>query len=389
MNFLKKYPTSLIGDNHEFVLNKKSRKLIIFFTGTGAPKGYFNFYNERKKLDCNILFINNGENEWYQEGIPSLGTASFEETLLIIKQWIVYLKIYEVYTCGSSMGAYGAMLYGIHLNNSKILAFAPEIELMKIGGRTESHMKKGQKIQYDLINKLKESTSAITIYAGENDPIDIYHASLLNSFLDFPNIKVYSICDKGHNFAVYYRDKNLLSPLLKDFIDNKDMYPLEIRGKACDIDGFPEAYYWQYYYFKQKKYLESQKYGEEAISKYTTSSFAQYMLGIAYTQLNDLALGLTHLSIARSLAPTNLEYQFAVANCLRRMGNLEKAKYLHHKILQVNKDFAKSHYDLSIIYQKNGDMKGAIARAKYAHHIEPKNASFKKRVDKLAKIQEK
>lgn len=161
------------------------------------------------------------------------------------------------------------------------------------------------------------------------------------------------------------------------------------EGNACTIDGFAEAYYRQYHHIKNKEWELSLKFGKIAVEKYNTCAYAQYMLGLSYLQTSRFVEALQHLSIARSLVPTNLEYQFTIANCMRRMGHLAKARYLHQKTLQINKDHVKTHYDLSILYAKTGDKKGAIARAKHALRLEPKNVSFQKRVDMLTKVKKK
>jgi tetratricopeptide (TPR) repeat protein len=382
-----KKPTKLTGDNHLIIKNKKSKKLIIFFSATGTKANSFNFFAVGNELDCNVLFINNGKNEWYQEGIPSLG-EKFSTVLSKIQKWIDYLGITEVYTCGQSMGAYGALLYGIYLN-AKVLAFGPELELNEEGGRTTTHVKTAIEIKFNIIELISHTSNKIYIYAGEDDPIDIYQVSKVSSFIDFPNISLCTLVEQNHNIAKYLKIKHRLTPLLEDFIANKQMPKMPEEGYACTIDGFSEVYYKQAYNIKNRAWKSSLKYGEDAVQKHPTCPYAQYMLGLAYLQTSRFVEALSHLSVARALVPSNLEYQFTTANCMHRMGHLIKARYLHQKTLQVNKDHAKTHYDLSILYSKMGDTKGAIARAKHALHIEPMNASFKKRVEKLIKVKKK
>jgi len=387
MKSLRK-PTKLTGDNHHLIIKKNSTKLIIFFTGTGAKQGHFFFYGVGQKLDCNVLFINNGLNEWYQEGIPSLGTKTFEKTLIVLKKWIDYLGITEIYTCGQSMGGYGALLYGIHLN-AKVLSIGSEIVLEEEGARSITHVKSPLNINFNLLDLISNASNEIYIYAGEDDPIDIYQSSKVSSLIDFPHVTVFSLVELNHNIAKYLRQKHRLTPLLEDFINNRAMPRMPEEGNACTIDGFAEAYYKQSNHIKNKEWELSLKFGEIAVEKYNTCAYAQYMLGLSYLQTGRFVEALQHLSIARSLVPTNLEYQFTVANCMRRMGHLAKARYLHLKTLQINKDHAKTHYDLSILYAKTGDKKGAIARAKHALRLEPKNVNFQKRVDKLTKVKKK
>jgi len=379
-----KGPTTIKGYNHHFIINQKSKKLIIFFTGTGAQPGHFFFYKAGQQLDCNILFINNGLNQWYQEGIPSLGTKTLSDTINILKDWIEYLNIDDVYTCGASMGAYGAILYGCYLNVN-VLAFGPELTLLEEGSRSISYIQKDQKIHFNLLEIIKLSKNKIYIYVGEDDPIDIYQASKIPSHKDFNNVMIHSVIGVKHSVGQHLKNQNMLLLFLENFINDKELPIIKEEGRACTIKNFPQAYYKQFQEFKAKNWDKSIYYGIKATNKYPTSAYAQNMLGMAYLSSGDSSKALAPLSIARSCNPTNLDYQFSVANYMRRIGMLERARYLHYKILQIDKDFANSHYDLGILFSKLNDGKNALSRVRRAYKLEPTNASFKKQVANFEK----
>jgi len=376
-------PTKITGDNHEFILNEKSEKMIIIFTGTGAKKGHFFFYGSAQKLNINVLFINNGENEWYQNGIPSLGTKSVEETVTVINKWIDYLQIKDVYTCGASMGAYGAILYGYYLD-TRVLAFGPELSLKIEATRSSSFIKSDTLINFDIQELMKLAGKEILIYVGEDDPIDIYQASKITYNQDeFPLVKVCSVYGAEHSVGAFLKAQNKLEDFLTHFILDKPMPALKESGISCTIKDFGIYYYQQYKFFKLRNWSDSLEYGKTSVSKNAINSFAQYMLGMCYIHLGKYEKGLLYLSTARSLAPGRLDYQFGVANCLRRMEHWEQAIDLHLKILKQDDNFAHSHYDLSLIYSKLNDNKRALTRAKYALKLQPNNKSFQKRVTKL------
>jgi len=172
---------------------------------------------------------------------------------------------------------------------------------------------------------------------------------------------------------------------LENFINDKELPFIPAEGHACTINNFPQTYYKQFQEFKAKNWDSSIYYGVKATNKYPTCGYSQNMLGRAYIAAGNSSKALIHLSIARSCDPTNLDYQFSVANYMRRIGMLERARYLHNKILQIDKDYANSHYDLGILFAKLNDGKNALSRVKRAYRLEPTNASFKKQVANFEK----
>jgi len=371
------YPTELMGNNHQIIINNTSKKLVIFFSSFEIKDGRFDFYHEGEKLNSNIIFINNGENEWYQEGVPSLG-STFKEVLTKLKQWINYLDASEIYTCGEAMGGYGAILYGSYLH-SKILAFGTELTLKEARSRSYSMMLKITKINFNLLQLIKNHKNNMYLYAGENDYLDTYSASICKE-LDLQNIVVKSIRDTGYSVSSYLKKKGLLLKVLKSFINHETIENIPEEGEACEILGFAKLYFKQAHSLKNKEWEKSVGYGVRAVSKYPTASRSHNMLGVAYLQISEQLDALGHLSVARSLAPQNLEYQFAVANYMRRTGMLEKSKSLHHKVLEINNNFSKSHYDLALIYAALGDEKNALLSARFALKLNPENKSFKQKV---------
>ena len=369
-------PSNLKGNNHKIIINKKSNKLIIFFSDINTIKNNFDFYEINALLDSNIIFINNGLNEWYQNAIPSLG-SSFQNVLIKIKTWITYLNIKEVYTCGQGMGAYGAILYGLHLRDTKILALSPEINLKQKDSNSFKYMK--NPIYFDLHEIILNSKNNINMYAGEKNAFDINQISQYNNILNFPNINIISIADASHSLKNYFDKNKETCKVIQNFLNNEITSTVINEGFACSSVGFSDLYLIQTVSNKYKKWDESIHYGKEAIKIYPYCANSQYLLAVAYLRLNILDNALIHASLARSILPTNLDYQFIIANILRRRGFLQKSKYLHHKILQNNKQYAKSHYELSLIYAKIGDKKNALARINYARQLEPKNTSFKER----------
>jgi len=90
------FPTPLAGNNHHIFLNESSKKLVLLFSAMNMKAGQFNYKQAGRTLDENVIFLNDTSNQWYQEGIESLGDT-FKTTIETIKQWIKVLNIEEVY----------------------------------------------------------------------------------------------------------------------------------------------------------------------------------------------------------------------------------------------------------------------------------------------------
>ncbi|EOM1368664.1 hypothetical protein ACNBBY_001276, partial [Escherichia coli] len=109
------------GVSHRLI-KKTSNKLLVFFSGTDKKDGRFDFWKSADELPYNILLINNGKNEWYQDSIPGF-SSSISETIEKIKYISEQLGCDEIITIGVSMGGYAASLFGALLD-CRVLAFS-------------------------------------------------------------------------------------------------------------------------------------------------------------------------------------------------------------------------------------------------------------------------
>ncbi len=87
----------------------------------------FDFYGRLKKLEqlsgrkISKILLKDRANSWYQSGIAGLGDT-VDECVAALRQLISTLKPRKVITLGQSMGAYGALVYGLLLGADKAIA---------------------------------------------------------------------------------------------------------------------------------------------------------------------------------------------------------------------------------------------------------------------------
>lgn len=90
----------------------------------------FDFFGRTKKLEIthqrpfNKLFLRDRCNNWYQRGVPGLG-SSVDSTINALTSLIELCQPSKIITIGQSMGGYGAILYGTLLGVNQIVAFGP------------------------------------------------------------------------------------------------------------------------------------------------------------------------------------------------------------------------------------------------------------------------
>jgi pimeloyl-ACP methyl ester carboxylesterase len=90
----------------------------------------FDFYGRLKKLEqasgrhINKVLVRDSGNAWYHRKIAGLG-AHPDETAETLRALIAAIAPSKVITIGQSMGAYGALMYGLLLDVDSVIAFGP------------------------------------------------------------------------------------------------------------------------------------------------------------------------------------------------------------------------------------------------------------------------
>ncbi len=173
---------------HELI-EKGQSDLIIIFSSIDCEPSKFRFYRAFINNNADLLFLNCKNNDWFLNGIPSLG-EDLDSSLLSIKRIIEKNKYERVVTFGSSMGAFGAIMYGSSLNVDKIFAGCPELKLGSDGG-FYSRFNDGK---LDFRDEIRKFSGEVNIFLGEESYFDISQSSYLSS----DNINIYILNGESH-----------------------------------------------------------------------------------------------------------------------------------------------------------------------------------------------
>lgn len=146
---------------------------VVAFSSVNTPKGRFKPYRLVLDSGINAIFVNVPRNNWYQEGIPGISEDAKTSAIILIKR-ARQIGNGKVITFGSSMGAFGAILYADLGDADGCLAFGAENPLGLEGGRYLMHYRGNGHTPYsDISAHINERTAYFTC---EKDEVDLMSA---------------------------------------------------------------------------------------------------------------------------------------------------------------------------------------------------------------------
>jgi hypothetical protein len=182
--------------------------MVIHFSSRHRPAGKFDRFPITG--DVSHIYVNADRN-WYTTGIPGIGNV--EECAVWFKNQIEIARPQKIVTIGSSMGAYGAALFGGILGATTTICFGPEIIL---------------NLDTGLSNQDADCTDAtldVTRYglpenlfliAGCQAPLDIL---ISRHFCQYKQVKVLLYPAESHAVSRYLHKKAKLVPLINSLIN--------------------------------------------------------------------------------------------------------------------------------------------------------------------------
>ena len=162
--------------NYQNVTKKKSSEQVIVFSSINCPEGQFRFYRAFMEQERSVLFLNCKNNSWYLEGVPSLGN-DLSSTLNAISKILLENNFSRISTFGSSMGGYGAILYGAMLGVHSIYAGCPELELGIKGGFYNRY--NSDKPNNPIFDAVKMFNGYLNIFVAEESYVDLVQLECL------------------------------------------------------------------------------------------------------------------------------------------------------------------------------------------------------------------
>lgn len=192
-----------------------SDKLLLIFSALNIRPPKFSLFKKAQTLGINVLFFNSIPCEWYRNGIKGIGDT--EEVVKFIKNLKKEQNISSIYAFGTSMGGYGAILYGALCGAKKIFACCTEPVIGIPGGRTTVAQNNYLYAEYTDLRAV--GLNNIIYLYGQTDPADCIGAYMISSAN--PGNLVFSLPDAGHDVVDRLNSQGHLLPMIKEVINDR------------------------------------------------------------------------------------------------------------------------------------------------------------------------
>jgi len=369
-------------------IDKNSENNILAFSAINIPSGQFQFYKILSESNANLILINSKDNDWYQRGIPGL-----HENIQSCVEYLVKKHNGNGLTIciGSSMGGYGAGLYGAKSNADIVIIFGAEFKLGLPFSRSKLHMPDNVSYQYEDLSKLiKESDNKTQyhIFVGDADIIDIYNATLLS---DASNVKIYNIKNSSHNVTKYIID-NILN--INELINSISGDPLDFHKKisthiSYDIikhEKFICALYNAYISLRMREFDNAHEILKSISSPFShANSLYNLYFGMILTRLKLPAKALPYLHRSIKINASNRDAFFELGMAYNHVGKTKQSIHFYSECLKLDSSYAPAHHHLGLIYKQDNDFHLAEAHLKSSYLLE-KNDRYKKELADLYQL---
>jgi hypothetical protein len=214
------------GEGHLIYEGASIQKtLLIVFAYIDQKVGTRSHSSFLKGIDCKKLFLNPGENAWYQKGVPGVA-SSYGELASFLMSVKEAHSDHEILCLGHSMGGFAALGLGVHIGAGRILASVPEYVLNQPGSVSARHMD-GSCIQRGDLSEVlsRNGQSRITVLVGSQNLFDVSMAEGIAALTPVETIEL----NCGHGTFPYLRDNRKLGPLLEAFVRGAPLRPILAR----------------------------------------------------------------------------------------------------------------------------------------------------------------
>ncbi|EFE8025161.1 tetratricopeptide repeat protein [Escherichia coli] len=347
-------------------------KLLVVFSSMKIPAGRFTFFNTLTHFPYDVLYVNDANNGWYQNGIPGMG-SSVDESCEFILSLARTISADKIYTMGSSMGGYGALLFGCKLN-AYALAFDPETLLDQPGSRSKINMPDTSPRKFpDLMPLMLNSKSKSYIYSGEMDVTDLFNAQRVASV---KGCLVNTLTDQAHSSAYYINKEYGLLKLSTEFVEGKSLPfmpnsgSLHSKHKAVGFIMLCDKY------IKNKNYLDAVEAASSAVSLATDSGAAWYFLGVSQLLAGDINGAISSQHKALELCPDFSKIHLQLGVCLRRDKKYEHAIKSLTRATEIDPKLSSAYFQRGLAYRDVCNYDKAEYDFSTALKLSPKNKAF-------------
>lgn len=350
---------------------------VISFSSVNTPPGQFKPYRIVDTSTVNIIFVNDNGNRWYQCGIEGIANNSEDAAKELISKG-KEIGNGRVVTFGTSMGAFGAMLFAALGHADGCIAFGVEAHLGFEGSRSKLYQQQKALFPYkDLKPVLRNNRIPMYLFASETDEIDLIS---LYHLRDIPNLTMNTICGMDHPGVQVFDLDNSIGTLINEFaLTGKVADHFERKG---DILSSPQLIAELFEAFKLKTVEKDMKkwlnYMNEMEKHWSDNSTVMLRLGEARYKYRNVNGAENAWRKAIELNPYSTEAYSKLGALIRRKGALNEALVLLQKSVLINPFNAHAFHTIGLVNNDLGNLEEAEKSFRKSVSINPGNKDFKK-----------
>lgn len=317
-----------------YYFRQKNLPLVVVFGFRDLDKGKFPHFSYFRNSECNVLFLNSHENNWYQNGIEGLGD-SHNETIESLRDIIEKFEPSLTTFFGFSMGAYGAILYSCFLKPTKVVALSPELDLKLEHSRSLENLGQKTLLGENLAELLLEnSISDIHILCGDMEPIDLYFYAKYKNII---NGEITFIKGCAHYVTIFLSHEKEFDSLISSLSQNKryelpSKYKVEHKKELSFEDA--DIFFTSVNLHKNKEFQDSIELFFRIEESFKEWAPFWWHYGRSYLKVKDYNKAKVCFENALNIQDDNGYFLFDLANTFRLDKNKEKAIEILSSIIQ-------------------------------------------------------
>ncbi|WP_339545153.1 tetratricopeptide repeat protein [Pseudomonas sp. RA_35y_Pfl2_P32] len=375
---------ALLGDFCKVLIRGKHLPTVIAFSSVNTIPGRFKPYKAITKSESNIVFVNDCGNNWYLKGIEGFDEDFIEAAKKIVE---VARQVGNgfVMTFGTSMGAYGAMLYAAVGGADKCIAFGPEVILDLPGSRSAQHKNRKAKLSFsDLSYYIENSDCTYDVVVSESDEVDLINAI---SMFSLNNVKVSTVRGAEHPGVQAFDYELGIGNVIDASIGGADLVAPQGRGGAVLENSELVKDLWISLNLKREKnYLACLDYLISLAYKHGESSLYVLRLGEAYYRNGMLEKAVECLKVSVELDGFQYEAHNLLGVVLRRLERHEEAEHYLKEAIRITPMNPFPYHNLGLTYMEVGLLDLALESCEKAVSLNKGNPNFIKTVNEIMEM---
>lgn len=361
-------------------IKKNSNSNIFAFSALNTPAGKFQFYKTLSDIDYNLTLVNVRDNDWYQRGIPGIG----EDVPICANQFIKNVEGKGKTICiGSSMGGYGAGLYGARGHADIVIIFGSEFRIGLPFSRSKLHMPDDIPIKYGNLSEIIKQSNEKTkyyVFVGDTDIIDLYNSTFVS---DIPSVTIYNIKNSNHNVTKFINDNIISLSSLVEKIVAEDSSTHEIISPhlSYSIDSSRDlisSLYQAYIAIRTREFNTAKIILDTIKSPYSLNNeLYNLYYGMTLIRLKTPAKALPFLSRSIKIGSQNRDTYFELGMAYNHVGKTTQSIQSYTECLKIDSSYAPAHHHLGLIYKQENELYLSESHLRSAY-LTSKSVRYKK-----------